>query len=365
MATQNGPNVIHNIMTTKVGPEALWKSRFEQAFNEWAEETAIQYTEVGDDGAPWFDSPGSATRGDIRVVSANIDGPSNVLAFNYFPNTGDMLMDSSENWGSGTTDLFLRQVISHENGHGMGLPHSCPQQGSKLMEPGLNTNFEGPQRDDRLAIQYRYGDRYEPNNTLGTAENLADLGLESDDLLQLTKLSLRNASDGDLFSFEAASGSVVNQIQVAPQGTTYQIASQNGQTGACNPSSPWDSLRQLDLRFELLDESGSVVTAVDNTGLGDFEELNDFALQAGGKYYIRVRSSGPGQSITPVQEYRLLVNVSLGSITGDLNGDGFVNGVDLAILLASWGGDGPADLTGNNIVNGADLATLLASWTGS
>lgn len=49
---------------------------------------------------------------------------------------------------------------------------------------------------------------------------------------------------------------------------------------------------------------------------------------------------------------------------GDLNGDGKINGVDLAILLASWGpalGSG-ADLTGDGVVNGSDLAQLLAAW---
>ena len=46
----------------------------------------------------------------------------------------------------------------------------------------------------------------------------------------------------------------------------------------------------------------------------------------------------------------------------DLNGDGVVNGADLAILLAAWGGDGPADLNDDGVVNGADLAILLGAW---
>lgn len=55
-------------------------------------------------------------------------------------------------------------------------------------------------------------------------------------------------------------------------------------------------------------------------------------------------------------------------VTGDLNGDGFVDGADLAALLANWGvcadpDSCPADLTGDAMVNGADLATLLANWT--
>lgn len=46
----------------------------------------------------------------------------------------------------------------------------------------------------------------------------------------------------------------------------------------------------------------------------------------------------------------------------DLNGDGLVNGADLATLLSQWGQLGSADLTGDGVVNGADLAALLAAW---
>jgi len=50
---------------------------------------------------------------------------------------------------------------------------------------------------------------------------------------------------------------------------------------------------------------------------------------------------------------------------GDLNGDGRVNGPDIAILLSAWGGGKPgaADLNGDGSVNGADLALLLSNWT--
>ncbi len=46
----------------------------------------------------------------------------------------------------------------------------------------------------------------------------------------------------------------------------------------------------------------------------------------------------------------------------DFNGDGFINGADLATLLASWGGPG-GDLNGDGVTDGIDLATLLADWT--
>jgi len=48
----------------------------------------------------------------------------------------------------------------------------------------------------------------------------------------------------------------------------------------------------------------------------------------------------------------------------DINGDGVVNGADLAALLGQWlTSDCAADLDGSGVVNGADLAMLLGSWT--
>lgn len=54
------------------------------------------------------------------------------------------------------------------------------------------------------------------------------------------------------------------------------------------------------------------------------------------------------------------------AITGDVNGDGCVNGADLAELLGSWGNPGgPADLNEDNNVDGADLSILLGNWSSS
>lgn len=46
----------------------------------------------------------------------------------------------------------------------------------------------------------------------------------------------------------------------------------------------------------------------------------------------------------------------------DLNGDGTVDGADLGILLANWGGAGQGDIDGSGSVDGADLGQLLANW---
>jgi len=51
-------------------------------------------------------------------------------------------------------------------------------------------------------------------------------------------------------------------------------------------------------------------------------------------------------------------------LLGDLNYDGVVNAIDLAVLLAEWDRPtSPADLSDDGIVGGADLDMLLAGWT--
>ncbi len=52
------------------------------------------------------------------------------------------------------------------------------------------------------------------------------------------------------------------------------------------------------------------------------------------------------------------------SIEGDLNGDGQVDGADLASLLGHWNtSDQAADIDGSGIVDGADLTRLLSNWS--
>jgi hypothetical protein len=55
-----------------------------------------------------------------------------------------------------------------------------------------------------------------------------------------------------------------------------------------------------------------------------------------------------------------------GCCPGDVDGDGAVNGIDLAIVLARWGGpskDYPkADADGSGVVDGVDLAVVLGAW---
>lgn len=53
---------------------------------------------------------------------------------------------------------------------------------------------------------------------------------------------------------------------------------------------------------------------------------------------------------------------SAAAIAGDLNCDGRVDGVDLLILLSSWGTRSGGDVNGDGIVDAADLTALLSNW---
>ncbi len=50
------------------------------------------------------------------------------------------------------------------------------------------------------------------------------------------------------------------------------------------------------------------------------------------------------------------------SCQADINGDNFVDGVDLAIILAGWGLPGTSDLDNSGVTDGIDLAIVLAGW---
>ena len=62
----------------------------------------------------------------------------------------------------------------------------------------------------------------------------------------------------------------------------------------------------------------------------------------------------------------LLMEVAVQGPVGDLNGDLFVDGADLAIMLGQWGvceRECIADLNDSGDVSGADLSLLLGAWS--
>ena len=292
---------LYLVMNGHFGSEAVWKAMFAEMFDDWGKHIGVTYEEVDDDGAAFPNFPGElGLRGDVRIGSHPIDGQYGVLAYNYYPDVGDMVLDSSDNWGAPYNDhVFMRNIIRHEHGHGLGLGHVSPENCQKLMEPYICQNFDGPQDDDLRGAMRNYGDTHEFNNN---AAGATDLGaLEGPFVLELPA-SLTTSVDFDYYRF-TTTGAAELDVVLDPVGQRYDLEGVMVETDEV-----------MDLAFRVLggENGADMLIQVNDVGLGDDEILVDFPLPAPGDYWILVfRAAG-----TPdVQRYDLALDVTLTDIT--------------------------------------------------
>ena len=321
------PSDLFSSMDAKFGGNrALWISKIQACFDRWEVLTGISYQRITyggndwDDGASWGSS-GSSTRGDVRIAAKNIDGQSGVLAYNYYPGSGiggEMVLDSSESWGSSSNDYrFLRNVVMHEHGHGIGLAHCCPSNNTKLMEPYLSTSFDGPQHDDIRGAQRHYGDPFEADNSTAVANDLGTITfgqpvtigpVPSPQVAYGSILSIDANGEVDWFKFTVTDDATAS-VTVTPIGTYYDSSSQNSD-GSCNSDNFIDSLALADLNVQLIGQNGSTVIATAaSEPVGGIEQLSYVHLPSGpGTYYIKVYE---GNTPNQTQLYHLTVETNL------------------------------------------------------
>ena len=213
------------------GSQAVWQPIIQQALDEWASRTGTNYVFENDDGAALpspssLGSPGVlGVRGDVRIAGRTIDGNSGILAYNWFPNAGDMVIDTADNFYNDTSSgsLRLRNVVSHEHGHGLGIDHVCPVNETKLMEPFFSDSFVGPQHDDTLAGQRGYGDNRENNDAAAQGTSFGAVG---NGTFAANGGGLDDNSDLDFYRFTVTAGKQVD-VTVTPVGATYVQGPQN------------------------------------------------------------------------------------------------------------------------------------------
>ena len=298
---------------------AQWIGLFEQSFDRWGQLSGLTYRRVTSGGNEWDDgaSFGSAgndtTRGDIRIATKPIDGGGGVLAYNSFPTNSDMVLDSAESWQSGSNNFrFLRNTIMHEHGHGLGFSHLCPVAGQTLMEPLLNTSFDGPQHDDIRAVHRGYGDIYEPNDAIGVAASLGTLAVGTTNISLLptpnvsvgSVTSLDDNTDRDFYAFSLSSASLLSAT-VTPIGRAYDDSDQFG-NGNCGSGNFINSTQIHDLVLRLLDAGGNVILDVNANGIGQNESFTNEPLP-GGNYFVEIRT---GSTTDESQLYTLVFNVT-------------------------------------------------------
>ncbi len=301
-----------------------FRAKVREAFDQWEATGNFRYVEVPDDGAAFTVANGGAVpsataigRGDIRIAMRLIDDAGvdldddgttdrNVLAYNRYPgNGGDMVLDAGNmsTFTNAANDFRrLKNVLLHEHGHGLGLRHVMPQTFPKLMEPALNTNFDGPQEDEIRAIAAMYGDPAESNNSLNAATPIGSIAEGQPSVLAPNyEMALeRNASD-DWYKFNATGGSQLT-ITLDPVGTTYQHGAQPLDPNADPVLTTINAAAARDLQVILYNQSGVLLVLSDDTGAGQSETLTIDALPATGTYYLRVNSTDG--NMTP-QRYQL------------------------------------------------------------
>jgi uncharacterized repeat protein (TIGR01451 family) len=312
-------SALFDLMETQCGyARADWQNHFHSVFDRWEELTGITYVfQATDDGAEFPNSSGAlGVRGDLRIGAHSIDGQTggNILAYNYFPENGDMVLDKDniDLYSDRTNNSrLLRNVISHEHGHGMGLNHTCPINQTKLMEPTISSAYDGPQDDDIQGAQSNYGDRLESDDSAVLATSLGTLaGTQT-----FADLCIDRSADEDWFSF-AASASGTLSVTLTPVGSSYLEGEQNGD-GSCSAGSQVNSAARNNLFVEVRNADGtSLVATANSSTIGVAETLTDLALTGPATYNIRVRSGAEDT----VQRYTIAATfIPGGVLTTDLS----------------------------------------------
>ena len=314
-------------LATKYGGSATdpaatqpWLPIFQAVFDNIAAKTGVRYVyEPNDDGAGLSNlSQGSGSlgvRGDIRISGHALDGNSNVLAYNYFPDYAEMVIDTSDSFYNDTSNnsLRLRNVVEHEHGHGLGLGHVCPVDNTKLMEPFINLDFTGIQFDDIYTTQRLYGDSLEVHGTEQDNDSLARATFVSTPVnvpFIAEWVGIDDNLDSDFYQFDVPAGSQLT-VRVIPSSNTYLEGEQNSATGDCTAGTSFNSGTIHDLAFVILGPDQSTVLGTGNSqAAGVAEMVEDLPINTAGRHYLQVT----GGSADSNQLYRLEIEVNAAAV---------------------------------------------------
>ena len=301
--------------------QRVWFGNFSSVFDRYEELSGLSYRYTAADDGVILNGISQAvlgTRADVRIGGHRVDGNGGTLAYNYFPIQnpnfreygGDMVIDTADSFydNTGGDSIRLRNVVSHEHGHGIGQPHYVSGNNNGfggydgLLEPFANTSFDGPQLVDIYQTQRSYGDALEKDggNDAADAANVLDLGTFTavDDMLAIgldaAKLivdpadtgffSIDDDSDTDFYEFSLAAVGTLN-VLLEPLGLTLNVGPQ-GSSPASRPAV--DLSAQSDLSLALFGADGlTLLGLADFNGLGGSEELTQ--LLGPGTYFARVQ----------------------------------------------------------------------------
>lgn len=312
----------------------IWQPLFQSTFDRWSSISGLSYVfESNDDGsaASGANAGIAGTRADVRIGGKNLGGDFGVLAYNWFPNRGDMVIDTNDSFFTNTTgnSLRLRNVIAHEHGHGVGMDHVGPVVGKTLMEPQLSTNFDGPQLHDILVAQRGYGDALEKSfaglgndvaaraTALGAIAPGSPAAVGNSPRINMANnnnavaptatdfISIDSATDTDFYSFSVASAGQVSVLLEA-LGITY-----DQRDDGTSPAFNFNIRNRIDMTLRLFGTDGTTLLQLaNNTSFGG-DELVNFLLPAAGTYFVSINGIENGDAVAlDTQFYGLTVSFS-------------------------------------------------------
>jgi len=360
----SGSSTLFQWLDGLYGSTAAWQSLFAQVFDRWSQLTGVTYIhELNDDGRNMSSSTGIVgVRGDVRIFAFNYpaDGNFGVLAYNFFPNDGDMAIDAFDTFynNTGGNSLRFRNVTAHEHGHGLGMAHVCPANQTKLMEPFVSTQYNGPQLDDILNGQRFYGDPLEPNDTTPSATDLGTYATSG--VFNITEASIDDNADIDYFKVTLTDRAQI-LFTVAPNAGQYQ---QGPQTQSCNSGSNtnYNIVHDLQIQVYTSSDLNNPVASANNTGVGQGEILT-YAAETPGDYFIRVSSV---DAVNGIQRYLGSMIISaLPPVVcpADLNNDGELNFFDVSAFLTEFNSMSAAgDFNNDGEYNFFDVSAFLTAF---
>ena len=160
---------------------------------------------------------------------------------------------------------------------------------------------------------------------------------------------VRLMPDGSFGFATYLGGSIIDEasdVAVGPDGSVYTI----GISGSPD--------------FPLADDAGNIVLSrIDPTGGSVIYTVQIFSASPNQGHGVALGPDGDvyvtGAVHVPADLY--VARLRGQTVTGDLNGDGQVDLIDLSILLSSYGADAGGDLDGDGATTIRDLAILLAN----
>jgi len=323
-----GPNTLDAELIAVFGDLDRGREHIRQALAGWRINTGVQYREVADNNSPMDHSTArNPARGDIRIGALDLN--VGVLAYNSYPvgggtgslSGGDMCLNSYYFLSTylanpGVDFRYLRNTITHEHGHGLGLRHSVPCNTTKIMEPQVGAQITGLQIDDIRGGQRNNGDRFAGNNSSADALPLGELGSPAAVSILVPSVSTNGAagydfSHTDWYTFTLGASRSVS-ITAEPFGGFYTTAEQDsGCTG-----SPLDDVNAQaagNHKIELRRPASTLLQSSNTSAAGLPETLNAGVLPAG-TYFVSIRDILPDEPDNQrVQLYNLKIRVDSAS----------------------------------------------------